>query len=103
MAVRGEGSGGRNGHLALLVAREIAGLSGVAFLSAGSDGVDGNSRGAGAAVDGGSWNAALAGGLDPAGRLARFDSFPLHEKIGTAIVTGRTGTNFMDLQLLAVE
>ena len=103
VAVKGDGVGGRNGHLALLVAREIAGMTGVAFLSAGSDGVDGDTPAAGAVVDGGSWNRALAEGLEPAARLERFDSGPVHQKLGTAIVTGRTGTNFMDLQLLAIE
>jgi glycerate 2-kinase len=103
VAVSGEGQGGRNSHLALLVAREIAGVPGTAFLSAGSDGIDGDTKAAGAAVTGESWAAAEAKGLDPAGRLARFDSGPVHAGIGSAIVTGRTGVNFMDLHLLAVE
>lgn len=103
VVVTGDGQGGRNGHLALAVAKEIAGLDGVWFLSAGSDGVDGTTRAAGALVDGSTWKRALDASLDPDGRLARFDSGPLHEALGTAVVTGRTGTNFMDLQLLAVE
>lgn len=103
VVVTGEGKGGRNGHLALLVARAIAGMPGVCFLSAGSDGIDGNSAAAGAVVDGTTWNRALSEGLDPAAALASFDSATVHEKLGTAIVTGRTGTNFMDLQLLAVS
>jgi glycerate-2-kinase len=103
VVVTGDGSGGRNGHLALLVAREIAGMAGVSFLSAGSDGVDGTTKAAGAIVDGGTWNRALEAGLDPAARLSNFDSGPLHEKLGTAVATGRTGTNFMDLQILAIE
>ncbi len=103
VAVAGSGRGGRNGHLALAVAKEIAGLPGVAFLSAGSDGIDGDTRAAGAVVDGETWSRALSAGLEPARALATFDSGPFHEAAGTAIVTGRTGTNFMDLQLLAVE
>lgn len=103
VVVTGDGQGGRNSHLALLVARELAGVPGAAFLSAGSDGVDGDTKAAGAAVTGESWAAAEAKGLDPAGRLTRFDSGPVHASIGSAIVTGRTGINFMDLHLLAVE
>jgi len=103
VVVTGDGVGGRNGHLALLVAKEIAGIPGVSFLAAGSDGVDGDTKSAGAAITGESWAAALAKGLDPEGRLARFDSGMVHAGLGTAIVTGRTGVNFMDLHLLAVE
>ena len=103
VVVTGEGRGGRNGHLALLAARELAGIPGVAFLAAGSDGIDGDTKAAGAVVTGETWAAAEAKGLDPAGRLERFDSEPLHASLGTAVVTGRTGVNFMDLHLLAVE
>ena len=103
VAVTGDGIGGRNSHLALLVAKEIAGIPGASFLAAGSDGVDGDTKSAGAAVTGESWAAALAKGLEPEARLARFDSGMVHAGLGTAIVTGRTGVNFMDLHLLAVE
>ena len=103
VSVKGDGRGGRNGHLALLVAREIAGLKGVAFLAAGTDGIDGDTPAAGAVVTGETWGEAGSRGLDPASRLERFDSFPVHEALSTSIVTGRTGVNFMDLHLLAVE
>lgn len=103
VVVSGDGQGGRNSHLALLVARELDGIPGAAFLSAGSDGVDGDTKAAGATVTGESWAAAESKGLDPAGRLARFDSGPVHAALGSAIVTGRTGINFMDLHLLAID
>jgi hydroxypyruvate reductase len=32
--------------------------------------------------------------------LAEFDSFPLFEKLGDAIVTGPTGNNVRDLRIL---
>jgi glycerate 2-kinase len=101
--VHGDGVGGRNGHLALAVAKEIAGVSGVTFLSAGSDGIDGATNAAGAVVDGESWRVAEERGLKPGVAIERFDSGPLHAALGSAIVTGRTGTNFMDLQILAVD
>ena len=101
--VTGDGVGGRNGHLALAVAREIAGLPGVTFLSAGSDGIDGDTTAAGAIVDGTTWAAAESASLAPARALERFDSGALHAAAGTAVVTGRTGANFMDLQILSVE
>ncbi len=95
--VRGPGAGGRSTHLALLVARGLRGKSGVAFLAAGSDGVDGASGAAGAVVDGTTWDRASA----PDEALRRFDSGTLLGALGDLVVTGPTGTNLLDLHLLA--
>jgi glycerate 2-kinase len=90
------GTGGRNQHFALYCAEKIAGED-ICVLSAGTDGVDGNSPAAGAVVDG--TTVARAGGtLTPA--LQRFDAFPLFDKLGDAIVTGPTGNNVRDLRVL---
>ena len=51
------GRGGRNQALALLIAREIAGHSGIEVLVAGTDGTDGPTDAAGAIVDGETWDA----------------------------------------------
>ena len=69
-------------------------------LSAGTDGIDGNSPAAGAVADGATLERAQASGLDVADHLQRFDSFPLFEKLGDSIHTGPTGTNVRDLRIL---
>lgn len=93
------GTGGRNQHFALDCAQKIAGEN-IAVLSAGSDGIDGNSDAAGAVVDGSTVHRARLSGLDPAEALRRFDSDPLFKKIADAVVTGPTGNNLRDLRIL---
>jgi hydroxypyruvate reductase len=97
--VAGNGTGGRNQHFALYCAQKIAGQD-LAVLSAGTDGIDGNSPAAGAVSDGTTWTRAQAASLDPEERLRRFDSFSLFEKLGDTIHTGPTGTNVRDLRVL---
>ncbi|MCK6552059.1 DUF4147 domain-containing protein [Myxococcota bacterium] len=97
------GKGGRSQHLALLMAKAMAGDEHMAFLAAGTDGTDGHTTAAGAVVDG-TTVAQLAerqGDVDDA--LARFDSFSILGKIDARIETGPTDTNVTDLHLLAVE
>ena len=93
------GVGGRNQHFALYCAQKIAGEN-ITVLSAGTDGIDGNSPAAGAVVDGTTSDRARASGLDPAESLRSFNSFPLFEKLGDAIRTGPTGNNVRDLRIL---
>jgi len=93
------GTGGRNQQFALYCAEKIAGEN-IAILSAGTDGIDGNSPAAGALVDGSTISRAKDWGLDPGAALAHFDAFPLFEKLGDAILTGPTGNNLRDLRIL---
>jgi hydroxypyruvate reductase len=93
------GTGGRNQHFALYCAQKIAGENMVA-LSAGTDGIDGNSLAAGAVVDGTTIERARAEGLDLAEHLRAFNAFPLLEKLGDTINTGPTGTNVRDVRIL---
>lgn len=95
----GSGRGGRNQQIALYLAPKIAGEN-IAVLSAGTDGIDGNSDAAGAVVDGTTMERALAAGLSPIEALTRFDAYPLFEKLGDAITTGPTGNNVRDLRVL---
>ncbi len=97
--VTGEGRGGRNQHFALHCAENIAGEN-IAVLSASTDGVDGNSPACGAVVDGTTLERARARGLDPPKALAAFDSYPLLEALGDALITGPTGNNVRDLRIL---
>lgn len=93
------GAGGRNQQFALYCAQKIAGKN-LCVLSAGSDGVDGNSPAAGAVVDGTTVERARAAGLDVGQALQQFDAYPLFEKLGDAIMTGPTGNNVRDLRIL---
>ena len=93
------GTGGRNQQFALYCAEKIAGEN-IAVLSAGTDGIDGNSPAAGAVVDGTSLERARTAGFDPATALARFDAYPLFAALGDAIMTGPTGNNVRDLRIL---
>ena len=102
IVVRGNGKGGRATHLALLVAKGIAGLRGVAFLAAGTDDRDGSADASGAVVDGTTWPAALAQGLDPEGTLARSDSATLLGAVG-ALIKGPGTSNLLDVHLLSFD
>jgi hydroxypyruvate reductase len=75
----------------------------IAVLSAGTDGIDGNSPAAGAVADGETLERARAIGLDPADVLRRSDAFTLFARLDEAIVTGPTGNNLRDLRILIAE
>ncbi len=102
VAVRGPGRGGRNQELALSAAFGLSGLRRVLLLSAGTDGIDGPTDAAGAFADGATLARARDLGLDPLLALERNDAHPLFEALGDLLVTGPTGTNVMDLQVLLV-
>ncbi|PYX60847.1 MAG: hydroxypyruvate reductase [Acidobacteria bacterium] len=99
--VKNGGVGGRNQQFALACARNIAGDN-ITVLSAGTDGIDGNSRAAGAVVDGSTLPRAQSRGLDPAVALERFDVGPFFSALGDAIETGPTGNNLRDVRILLV-
>ncbi|HUK48535.1 MAG TPA: DUF4147 domain-containing protein [Terriglobales bacterium] len=97
--VENGGMGGRNQQFALYCAEKISGEN-ICVLSAGSDGIDGNSPATGAVVDGSTPERAKARGLNAAAHLRAFDAFPLFEALGDAIITGPTGNNLRDLRIL---
>jgi len=92
------GIGGRNQQFALYCAEKIAGEN-ICALSAGSDGIDGNSVAAGAVVDGTTVERAKARGLDIQAHRRGFNAYPFFEALGDAIVTGPTGNNLRDLRI----
>ena len=97
--VRNAGIGGRNQQFAVVCAERIAGEN-FTVLSAGTDGVDGNSPVAGAVVDGSTVERARALGLDARSALQKFDAYPFFLALGDAIETGPTGNNLRDLRIL---
>jgi glycerate 2-kinase len=93
------GTGGRNQQFALYCAEKTAGEA-ITVLSAGTDGIDGNSPAAGGLVDGTTIARANQRGLSADNALSQFDSFPLLDTIRDAIILGPTGNNLRDLRIL---
>ncbi len=93
------GVGGRNQQFALACAEKIKGEN-ITVLSAGTDGVDGNSPAAGAIADGSTVERAEKIGLSARGALEKFDAYPLFKALGDSIETGPTGNNLRDLRIL---
>jgi hydroxypyruvate reductase len=100
--VTGNGIGGRNSAFVLACVEKIAGKK-IAVLSAGTDGIDGNSPAAGAVADGETLEMARAIGLDPADAFRRSDAFSFFSRFEDVIVTGPTGSNLRDLRILIAE
>jgi hydroxypyruvate reductase len=101
--VRGEGLGGRNLETVLRCAIELDKKTfnnHCVVLSAGTDGIDGNSPAAGAIADETTIARARALGLNAEDFLARSDSYSFFEKLGDLIITGPTGTNVRDLRFV---
>jgi hydroxypyruvate reductase len=97
--VTGNGIGGRNSAFVLACVENIVGGR-IAVLSAGTDGIDGNSPAAGAVADGETLARAMAAGLRPADAFQRSDAFTFFERLNDAIITGPTGNNLRDLRIL---
>ncbi len=93
------GVGGRNQQFALACAAKIAGEN-ITVMSAGTDGIDGNSPAAGAIADATTMQRAKECGLNAETALARFDAYPFFTGVGDAITTGPTGNNLRDLRIL---
>ncbi len=96
------GCGGRNQQFALEAALDLARYEGqpLAVLSAGSDGIDGNSPAAGAIADTTTIARARSYNFDPDATLRRFDTCTLFTALGDSIATGPTGNNLRDLRIL---
>jgi glycerate-2-kinase len=100
--VEGEGIGGRNSAFVLTCVPKIAGKH-IAVLSAGTDGIDGNSPAAGAVADGQTLNRAHAFGMDVASFLQASDAYTFFARLDDAIVVGPTGNNLRDLRILLTQ
>jgi glycerate-2-kinase len=103
VTVRGRGMGGRNMELALAFALAIDGTQGITLLSAGTDGTDGPTDAAGAIVDGDTVRNATSRGINPRQFLQNNDSYNFFRGTGGLFVTGPTGTNVMDIQIVLIS
>jgi hydroxypyruvate reductase len=93
------GVGGRNQQFALYCATKIAGED-ITVLSAGTDGIDGNSTAAGAIVDGTTLARGKSRALDADACLSGFNANPFFASLGVAVMTGSTDNNLRDLRIL---
>jgi hydroxypyruvate reductase len=112
--VRGAGIGGRNAETVLRCAFEIEAQAArarsdattqphIVALSAGTDGIDGNSPSAGAICDETTLERGRALSLDAQHFLDTSDAHTFFDALGDTITTGATGTNVRDLRLLLAK
>ncbi|MEY3188282.1 MAG: hypothetical protein RIT41_817, partial [Bacteroidota bacterium] len=101
--VEGEGLGGRNQHLALLIAKLLKDEPGITFLSAGTDGTDGPTDAAGAVVDSFTSQTASDLQLNMNQYINNCDSYRFFQEVGGLVKTGPTQTNVMDLMVALIS
>jgi glycerate 2-kinase len=105
--VRGSGIGGRNSETVLRMAKLVDKcqnkFSKVAFLSAGTDGIDGNSVAAGAVCDETTIKRAKKLGLNAQQFLENSDSYNFFKSLGDDVTIGATGTNVRDLRIFLAD
>ena len=99
----GKGKGGRNQELALGAAQGIAGLSGAAVFSVGSDGTDGPTDAAGGYVDYTTASRLKEQGVDIFEVLKNNDAYHALQKVDGLVITGPTGTNVNDVAVLLLK
>lgn len=103
VVVKGEGKGGRNQHLCLNILTQCDLSCDMTFLSAATDGIDGNSNAAGALIDIHSLNDAKARHIDPQHYLESFDSNSFFEQTGELLIPGPTHNNLLDIMIMLIE
>jgi hydroxypyruvate reductase len=75
----------------------------VVLLSAGTDGSDGPTDAAGAFADPTSLGRAKQAGLDIGHHLSNNDAYPFFQRLGDLLITGPTGTNVMDINIILIR
>ncbi len=101
VTVEGNGKGGRNQELVLGAIKEIAGKD-MVIASCGTDGIDGQTDAAGAIADGTTLKRASKKNIDPDEYLKENDSYNFFKQLGDLLITGQTGTNVMDVQVIII-
>ena len=104
--LKGNGKGGRNQEFALAfaLAAEKYGLTGQwSLLSGGTDGRDGPTDAAGGMVDANSLQTMISAGINPSAYLDNNDAYHALNSVNDLLITGATGTNVADLQILLIN
>ncbi len=99
VTLNGTGKGGRNQDLALRMAMSDVEGDWV-FLSGGTDGRDGPTDAAGGLVDSNSQSRMIKAGVDPEALLNNNDAYEALKASEDLVITGGTGTNVADVQIL---
>ena len=101
----GNGRGGRNQEFALAfaIAAQKHGLTGWTLLSGGTDGRDGPTDAAGGMIDADSLQRMINVGINPQALLDNNDAYTALQSSNDLLITGATGTNVADLQILLLH
>lgn len=99
VTIHGTGKGGRNQELILSMIPALHKTTIVAA-SFGTDGIDGNSDAAGAIADGATLTKAIEKKMDYEVFLKNNNSYEYFHALHDVIITGPTGTNVMDIQIV---
>lgn len=103
VTVKGSGKGGRNQEMVLSAAMALEGQHHITFLSGGTDGRDGETNAAGAICNAQTGLDARKAGIEPEPYLENNDSWNFFRKTDGLLVTGVTGNNLMDIQIVLIE
>jgi len=106
VTIKGTGLGGRNQEMALafaIAAEKHKLTSHWAFLSGGTDGRDGPTDASGGLVDSNTLNRIKQGKISPDNLLDNNDSYSALKESQDLVITGATGTNVADLQILLIR
>lgn len=107
VAVKGDGIGGRNHHLGLLLLSQLDDMLpdfvDFTVLSVGTDGLDGNTDAAGIVCDRKTFQGMVKSKGNPHNYLTRFDSGLFFKGSECVIKTGPSGTNLMDVQVVLLR
>jgi len=101
--IKGKGLGGRNQEFALSASKVIKDYKDVLVFSCGSDGTDGPTDAAGGIVDNNSFNELKKLNINVDEVLDNNDSYNALKKIDGLIMTGPTGTNVNDFQVMLIK
>lgn len=99
VTIKGTGKGGRNQEMVLASIKNLQKNS-IIFASYGTDGIDGRSTAAGAIADSNSLKRSIDKNLNMDIFLDDNNSNAFFHEINDLLITGPTGTNVMDVQIL---
>jgi len=99
VTIKGDGKGGRNQEMVLGSVYELSNKD-VVFSSFATDGIDGISKAAGAIADGYTFSKAQRRNIDYKNYLINNNSYEYFNKLNDLLITGPTGNNVMDIQII---